>query len=58
MTSPACKSIAVAMFEHRGYALHEDWTLQMRSVAEFYSENMMVFSAAHDREAERPLREH
>jgi SAM-dependent methyltransferase len=52
------QSYWVALFGHRGYALHGDWTLQMKSVAEFYSENMMVFSAAHYREVERPPLEH
>jgi 2-polyprenyl-3-methyl-5-hydroxy-6-metoxy-1,4-benzoquinol methylase len=37
------KSYWVAKFEKRGYFLHSDWTAQMQSVQEFYSENMMVF---------------
>jgi SAM-dependent methyltransferase len=38
-----------ALFGRRGYALHENWTLQMQSVDEFYSENMRVFSVADPR---------
>ena len=34
-----------AKFADRGYALHDEWTAAMQTVNEFYSENMMVFSA-------------
>jgi len=34
-----------AKFADRGYALHAEWTATMQQVDEFYSENMMVFTA-------------
>ena len=34
-----------AKFADRGYALHAEWTAAMQQVDEFYSENMMVFTA-------------
>ena len=34
-----------AKFADRGYALHAEWTAAMQNVDEFYSENMMVFTA-------------
>ena len=34
-----------AKFADRGYALHAEWTAAMKEIDEFYSENMMVFTA-------------
>jgi SAM-dependent methyltransferase len=36
----------VAKFADRGYALHAEWTAAMQEIEEFYSENMMVFTAS------------
>ena len=36
----------VAKFADRGYALHAEWTAAMQEIDEFYSENMMVFTAS------------
>ena len=35
----------VAKLADRGYALHAEWTAAMQEIDEFYSENMMVFTA-------------
>jgi 2-polyprenyl-3-methyl-5-hydroxy-6-metoxy-1,4-benzoquinol methylase len=34
-----------ALFDERGFVLHEEWTSAMQSVDEFYSNNMMVFTS-------------
>jgi 2-polyprenyl-3-methyl-5-hydroxy-6-metoxy-1,4-benzoquinol methylase len=40
-----------AKFADRGYVLHEEWTQAVQRIDEFYSENMMVFTARGSRTA-------